>query len=132
MVTGIETAGLALSVFPLVVSGLQAYAEGARTIRELWRPEMTLKSLIRELGMEKCKFENTCTSLLEGMVTDSDLTLLMESPGGSLWSELNLQEKLECRFSPGTVKCYMDAMKDLASTLQILQENLGLDEDDTV
>lgn len=132
MVTGIETAGVALAVFPLLISGLQSYANGIRTIRELWQPQLALKSLIRELGMEKCKFENTCASLLEGMVTDADLTLLMESPGGPPWSNPDLQDKLDSRFRPATLACYMDAMKDLASSLRILQDTLALDEDDTV
>lgn len=133
MVTGIETAGLALAVFPLVVSGLQSYADGARTIKDMWRPEMALKSLIRDIGMEKCKFENTCTFLLEGMVTDLHLTRLMECPGGPLWSEHDLQEKLENRLRRATVVlCYMDAMQELTSTLQVLQDNLGIDKDDKV
>lgn len=132
MVTGIETAGIALAVFPLLISGLQSYADGVRTIKELWNPHLALKSLIRELAMEKCKFENTCTSLLEGMVADADLTLLMESPGGSPWKNPDLQEKLDSRLSPYTLACYMAAMKELESTLRILQDSLGLYGDDTV
>lgn len=132
MVTGIETAGIALAVFPLLISGLQSYADGIRTIKELWHPQLALNSLIRELGMEKCKFDNTCASLLEGMVTDAHLTLLMENPGGLPWSDPDLQEKLDSRFRPETLACYIDAMKDLASTLRILQDSLGLDGDDTV
>lgn len=132
MVTGIETAGLVLAVFPLIVTGLQSYADGARTVKDMWRPELALKSLIRDLGMEKCKFENTCTFLLEGMVTDSHLTRLMECPGGSLWSDHDLQKKLENRLRRPTVLCYMDAMQDLTSTLQILQDKLGIGKDDKV
>lgn len=132
MVTGIETAGIALAVFPLLISGLQSYADGVRTIKELWNPHLALKSLIRELAMEKCKFEITCTSLLEGMVTDADLTILMESPGGSPWKNPDLQEKLDSRLSPYTLACYMAAMKELESTLRILQDSLGLYGDDTV
>lgn len=132
MVTGIETAGLALAVFPIVVSGLQFYADGARTIKAMWRPEMALKSLIRDIGMEKCKFENTCTFLLEGMVSDSHLILLMDYPGGPLWRDNDLQEKLKSRLRPATAQYYMEAMEALTSTLQSLQVKLGLDKDDKV
>jgi hypothetical protein len=38
MVTGIETAGLVLAAFPLVVNGLGSYVAGADTLRR-WRNE---------------------------------------------------------------------------------------------
>lgn len=132
MVTGIETAGLALAVFPIVVGGLKFYADGARTIKDMWRYEGTLKSISRELGMEKCKFENTCTLLLEDVLSDSHLTHLMENPGGPLWGADDLQETLKSRLRPATVPRYLEAIEALALALKNLQDEFGLGEADKV
>lgn len=132
MVTGIETAGLALAVFPLVVGGIQFYADGARTIKEMWRPERALNALTRELEMEKCKFENTCTLLLEDMVSNSHLILLMERPGGPLWGADDLQQKLKSRLRPAAAQCYMEAIEALVFTLQTLQDKFKMNKDEKV
>jgi hypothetical protein len=128
-----EMAGLALGIFPIVVSGLQFYADGARTIKDMWRPEITLRDLSRELRMEKCKFDNTCKLLLGHlMVSDSHLALLMENLGGALWSADDLQKKLKDNLGEDTTHQYMEAMETLTLSLQRLQYELRLNNNDKV
>ncbi|KAI5849616.1 hypothetical protein DFP73DRAFT_302372 [Morchella snyderi] len=123
MVTGIEAAGFALAIFPLVIEGLKSYSNGARTIKDMWRSQVTLKSLIRELKMEKCKFENTLTSLLEGAVLDQPN---LNDPDGKVWSTEDFQNALMSRLRPDTVEVYIDAMEDLYSALQSLTRRFAL------
>jgi len=132
MASGMEIAGLALAIFPLVIEGLEFYASSARKIKELWRYKLSLNRLISDLDTEKCKFENTCTSLLEDIVSDTDLTLLMDDPGGALWEADRIQEKLKCRLRPATVQCYMGRIKELRSSLETLGAELKLYQDDMV
>jgi hypothetical protein len=127
MVTGIEVTGIALAIFPLVIEGLKSYSNGARTIKDMWRPQMALKSLIRELGMEQCKFENTLTSLLEGIVSESDQLSLMNDPGGELWYTEDLQNTLESRLrTTKAVQVYVDSMNDLVFVLKTLEDKFVL------
>ncbi|RPB16179.1 hypothetical protein P167DRAFT_570890 [Morchella conica CCBAS932] len=127
MVTGIETAGLALAIFPLVIEGLKSYSNGARTIKDMWRSQVTLKSLIRELRMEKCKFENTLTSLLEGVASDQpNLLFLMNDPECKFWCTKDFQETLKSRLRPDMVEVYIEAMEELYSALESLTNKFAL------
>lgn len=127
MVTGIETASLALAIFPLVIEGLKSYSNGARTIKDMWRSQVTLKSLIRELRMEKCKFENTLTSLLEGVASDQpNLLFLMNDPECKFWCTKDFQETLKSRLRPDMVEVYIEAMEELYSALESLTNKFAL------
>lgn len=123
MVTGIEAAGLGLAIFPLVIEGLKSYSNGARTIKDIWRSQVTLKSLIRELKMEKCKFDNTLAPLLEGVVLDQANP---NDPDGKLWRTEVFQNTLKSRLRPDTVEVYIESMEDLHSALESLTNKFEL------
>ena len=62
MVTGIEAAGLALGIFPLVIEGIKFYINFAKKAKQLKHHKHTLDKFRREIVMEKSKFDNTwCT-----------------------------------------------------------------------
>ncbi|RPB29196.1 hypothetical protein L211DRAFT_817538 [Terfezia boudieri ATCC MYA-4762] len=64
MVTGIECAGLLLGLFPLVLEGLKFYLVAADRVKHMRRHEATLIRFLREIEMEKCKFDNIWFSLV--------------------------------------------------------------------
>ena len=64
MVTGIEAAGLALGLFPLVVEGVKFYISSAKKFKELKNHKRTLDKFRRELKMEKSKFDNIWYTLV--------------------------------------------------------------------
>jgi len=64
MVTGIECAGLLLGLFPLVLEGLKFYLQAADRVKQMRRHEATLTRFLREVDMEKCKFDNIWYSLV--------------------------------------------------------------------
>lgn len=63
MVTGIEVAGLALGVFPLVIAGIKLYIDFAKEVKQMRDYEHTLDKFRRELKIEKSKFDNTWYTL---------------------------------------------------------------------
>ncbi|KAL2006428.1 hypothetical protein VTN00DRAFT_9096 [Thermoascus crustaceus] len=69
--SGFEVAGIVLRSIPLVISALEHYSDGARTLKR-WRSyDGELKSLIRSLNTEMVKFQNVCENLLQGIVPPS-------------------------------------------------------------
>ncbi|KAI5785805.1 hypothetical protein EDC01DRAFT_189016 [Geopyxis carbonaria] len=125
MVTGIESAGLALAIFPLLVQGLKFYAGGCCTIKDWHNYDRVLKCFARELKMEKCKFENTCLSLLEDMVSPGEIQNLMDNPGGDCWKQHHTMEALRRRLRPNTVPNYLEAIETLLEILQNMSKTFG-------
>jgi hypothetical protein len=126
MVTDVETAGLILATFPLIIEGLKFYLEGLETIKRWWRYIKTLKHLIRKIAMEETKFENSCTELLSGIVDGADFELLLSEPGGKSWRRTDILTSLQQRLG-GSFNVYLEAVLDMKEVLDEFREKLELD-----
>jgi hypothetical protein len=124
MVTGIEVAGLALAIFPIVLKGLRFYLEDTQEIKEARAYTGKLKRLHRKLKMENMKFENTCELLLEGMVSAEEMKRMVS---GSGWEDPGFQEVLKQRLRPQDIQTIVDVMGDLKAYLQELVDAIGID-----
>ncbi|KAL9618858.1 MAG: hypothetical protein Q9160_006448 [Pyrenula sp. 1 TL-2023] len=89
--SGIEAAGLVLGALPLVIAGLKFYIEGVTTITKYLR--------------------NICEELLQGLIEGQKMNLLLRSPGGHLWKDAQLEQKLRRRLQAAYVG-YLDTLKD--------------------
>lgn len=127
MVTGLETAGLVLGAFPIVIEGLRIYVEGIRTIKTMLQHELILTQFCRDLAMEQTKFEDICYQLLGDMVPAGSPILdeLMQDPGGEKWKnqywEIALQHRL-CR--QASRDRFLEATQQLQLILQQLQKKV--------
>jgi len=117
-----EAAGLALAVFPVLIKGMSDYRKGLRTIGDWQKYRGQLSRLVRQLEMEQVKFENTCVSLLEGVVTAEKATALMAGTG---WDDPEFQEILNQHLQPRLANAFADAVVALNSYLQLLSKDIG-------
>ncbi|KAF8244932.1 hypothetical protein K440DRAFT_663147 [Wilcoxina mikolae CBS 423.85] len=117
MVTGIEIAGITLGAFPVAVEALKIYASSAQSFTNLRRHRQVLESFGRELGVQKCIFENTCSSLLEDMVSADELKRLMDHPGGPQWKAQEFQDMLTSRLRKNTVGYFVSTVEELRATV---------------
>ncbi|KAF8243707.1 hypothetical protein K440DRAFT_663936 [Wilcoxina mikolae CBS 423.85] len=122
MVTGVEAAGLALAIFPILVQSIGFYLEGSRTIKDWWNYKGVLSRLVRQLEMEQVKFENTCGIFLEGLVTAEQATILV---GGTGWDDIDFQEVLRQRLQSNVAKAFVDAVVALHLQLRKLSIDIG-------
>lgn len=126
MVTGVETAGLVLAIFPLAIEGLKFYLKGLESIKRWWRYAAAVRQLLRALTMEKVKFEESCEDVLCDLVTSQDLERLLEAPGGAEWQHVDLQSALRTRLGR-TFDVFMTAVADMKAALECFKEKLDLD-----
>ncbi|KAF8539036.1 hypothetical protein BDD12DRAFT_839770 [Trichophaea hybrida] len=125
MVTGVEITGIALAIFPIVLNGLTALHEFAGKIKYLKDYKKVLRRLVRDVIIEKHKFENTCEILLEGIVSAPDIDTLISGMG---WDNPVFQEKLETRLRPKAAGIFVKTVDALNSGLQELKDQLALDQ----
>lgn len=120
-----EAASFILAALPLIISGLEHYAEGVETIAKWWSYKRELKSLVRVLDAEHARFIGTCEKILDGLVSPIELRGLLAAPGGPLWKDGNLDRKLKMRlqqaYSP-----YLRSVADMVDAVRILEAKLEL------
>ena len=98
MVTGIEVAGIALAVFPIVVNGLSHFAEGVETIKSWRRYRRELTGYARTLESQRIWYLDTIEELLDGIVhSEEELAALSHDPGGDAWQRPEYEAKLKRR-----------------------------------
>ena len=122
MVTGVETAGILLAVFPLCIELIKLYASGAETLGEILRHHhRVLRQFQRELDMEFCKFYNCLLDLFEDTLTEQDCVRFFQDPKEA-------EERLKARLDrPGVVGVFIDAIGALQEELNELQGQFPVD-----
>ena len=98
MVTGVETAGLVLGAFPLILSFLEYYGQGLETLQEWWKFRTEFLSFLHQVGVQSVFFrENLETLLAPIVVSDAEMNALLEHPGGPIWKGPTLDQRLHER-----------------------------------
>ena len=59
MITGVETAGLVLAIFPLLVSALEHYQEGFERLSDWWKFRTEFLGLMHAIGRQAILFDET-------------------------------------------------------------------------
>ena len=95
--SGFEVVGVLLGAIPLVISTLEHYRDGVRTISRWRKFDRELQSLIRNLETERVKLQNVCEKLLIGLVPPSRIEAMVGNPLGDLWLEKETQKKIQTR-----------------------------------
>ena len=75
---GIEVAGVALAVFPIVITGLTQFRQGVQSIRHWRRYHTELKNYARVLQSHHMFYLDTLEELLMGVVASDDDRALMK------------------------------------------------------
>ena len=124
MITGIETAGLILAIFPLIISTLEHYRSCSEKARAVCHYESEIRSLKSILRSYQVRYENSLELLLETVLQPEDISVLLLRPGGQEWKTSKFGEKLSTylgRSSPvfeDTVSDINVTLKDYATSLE--------------
>jgi hypothetical protein len=128
MLTGVELAGLALAVFPLVISGLEHYEEGFQCIKEWIRFRVEFSRFLNAVCRQKIFFRQNIEALLSPIVeSEYEMSQLLDNPGSQAWGDAELNEKLKKRL-PGVMEyeCYMATVSSLLEVLEKLKHKLKI------
>ena len=96
MITGVETAGLILAVFPIVVEGLKTWKEGADSLKTWRKTRQTLRQYVMKAENQRVIFENIIEQLLSDVVQSPQyLSEMLQDPGGELWRNAKYEEGMK-------------------------------------
>ena len=127
MAPGIETAGLVLATFPIVISFLEHYVKGVETIRK-WRfYSRELDIYARKLEVERVKYLNTTENLLLDIVkSEDDLASMLSDPESAPWQKPEYKDLLRDQLRH-SYDVYFATIHDMMQNLEGLKTKLGID-----
>jgi hypothetical protein len=121
MASGIEAAGLVLGSIPLILAGLQFYAEGISMTKRYFRYREEVNSLLVELRAENTLYTNSINMLLNGVVKQKEIA----NPGGDHWKNRDFDSKLRKRLGT-SYSPYLDSINHLVTITERYKEKLKL------
>ena len=126
MASGVEVAGLVLGSLPLILAGLQFYAEGIAVTRRFRMYRREVDDLVIEITAENAKYRNSIELLLIGVVSTKDMADFLANPGGDLWKDESFDRRLRRRLGE-SYDAYMGTIGHLHATTKELKDRLKLD-----
>lgn len=124
--SGIEVAGIALAVFPILVDGLVRFLDGVETIKHWRRYRSRLQDYADIMGTQGVYYQDTLEELLTGIVPEDDITDLMGQPTGAIWKKQEYEEKLRRRLGP-SYDVHLRTSNKMVIALREMCEKLGVD-----
>ena len=125
--SGVEVVGLLLGVFPLLISALEHYRQGAEILEDWWQIKKEYKKCKNEIKVHELAFESNMERfLLPLIVDDDDVDTLMAEPGGPAWTDPALEETLKRRL-PKSYDLFLDTVSYIKDTMDSLKDELGVE-----
>ncbi|KAL4799853.1 hypothetical protein BDV19DRAFT_354936 [Aspergillus venezuelensis] len=124
--SGVEIAGLALAVFPILVNQLDKYVRGIEKIKILRRYKHVVKDHSLSLETQGTIFLNSLERVLEGVADDDELQGVIKDPGGKQWKDPLLQKRLRVKLDRSYAS-FVENTASLHALLVDLAKKLDID-----
>lgn len=131
--SGIEIAGIVLGAIPLVIAGLEPYADGLNTIQDIFNYTDIVKNLVLDFRVIDFRFRDICEQLLCLLqLPTADIQRMMSTSPDThaIWQgpEYGLDRKLRSVLDDSRYSTYNDLLLRIFQSVDIFREQLGLDE----
>lgn len=127
MLTGVETAGLVLAAFPLVLDGLSRWLEGLDKVKRWRRIHRQLKNYKIRLQSQRVTYQNTLEWLLVGIVeAGEDIAAMLAEPRGKVWNKAKYDHLLQRRLDRA-YDSFFETLKYMFTTLGEIEKKLGIE-----
>ncbi|KAI5813229.1 hypothetical protein BZA77DRAFT_128564 [Pyronema omphalodes] len=129
MVTGIETAGLVLGHFPLLLQGVEVYLDGSKKAMNLSRWRRQLRTIIREFTVEYSLFTMTCERIFEELGDTESMGGISQLMDGrpEIWRTSDFKARLTEQMGPEIAFVFLREVELLYNLLEDVRNQLGLD-----
>ncbi|KAI0438563.1 hypothetical protein F4803DRAFT_534540 [Xylaria telfairii] len=126
--SGFEVVGVVLGTIPLLVSALERYERGIKTIQIVRRRAKVMHSLATALSTEQTILRNTCETLLGGIIDPKNMKPLLAEPFGPLWQDPDTKALIERRLDH-TLKDFKALVHSMEEAVEEIRSKLGLGPD---
>ena len=124
--SGIEVVGIVLGSIPLLISGLEHYAEGIQTMKNMWEYEAVIDHLVTIFTIDQAIFRHSCQELLMPILSDTQAAELLDGASPQ-WEDKDLDRRLQKRLG-ADYQAYTRSVRMLTRKMKLFVRKLGLDE----
>ncbi|KAI1753977.1 hypothetical protein F4782DRAFT_528907 [Xylaria castorea] len=128
---GLEVAGLLLGTLPIAVKAVQAYKEIFHSVKNVSRD---LNYIELDLRTEALRLQNTCETLLVGIVPPMKIHSMIEDPFGPGWKSYTEKLVLSISFESSRLRLYTsydvfeERIMEMLEATKELRLQLGIEE----
>ncbi|KAI5805713.1 hypothetical protein EDC01DRAFT_609846 [Geopyxis carbonaria] len=127
--SGFEIVGVTLGAIPVLISALEHYSKGVRTIENMAKYETVYENLLISFGTGLSIYRSSCETLLGPLeLPEAQLRNLLEEPEGVAWEDEELSERIRERLGI-SYKPYKSAVQHLDRKIKIFSKKLKLKDD---
>ncbi|PVH87162.1 hypothetical protein DL98DRAFT_525894 [Cadophora sp. DSE1049] len=127
--SGFEIAGVVLGALPLVITALEHYGEGIKTIKSMIGYQALVGNLILDLKIETRSFQRGCENLLGRLqIPPEEAEELLKFPKGRKWSDPGLHAKIRNLLGHQDYAIYEQLVLRLFARLDAFSKKLQLDD----
>ncbi|ORY09924.1 hypothetical protein BCR34DRAFT_486580 [Clohesyomyces aquaticus] len=123
--SGVEIAGIALAVLPLIINAIEDYNEGLDPVKAFLRWERELPQFIRKLRNQHVHFSQTMRLLLEPITTEFELAEMLSDPSGQMWKDKEMSIKLKNKLQE-SYQAYQSTISDIERIMKKIAGKLDL------
>lgn len=123
--SGFEIVGVILGALPLIISGLEHYADGVETIKTVARAAQEFRHVARRLEAENSIFRNDIELLLGDCVDVGLQKLLMDDAEGKEWESPLVEEALKSRLQ-SSYTSYLETAKSIGKSIEEFKARLHM------
>jgi hypothetical protein len=128
--SGFEIAGVVLGVLPLIITALEDYGEGIRTIKSMIGYKELVRNLVLDFQIETRSFQRGCEKLLSRLqIPPEEVEELLQFPKGKKWNDPALDAKIQELLGPEDYTQYKQLVLRLFMRLDAFSKKLGLNDD---
>lgn len=124
--SGIEVVGIVLGSIPLLISGLEHYADGIRTMKNMWEYEAVIGHLVTIFTLDQAIFRHSCQELLLPVLSDTQAAELLDGVSPK-WEDKDLDRRLKKRLGDD-YQAYTHSTRMLTRRIKLFVRKSGLDE----
>ena len=130
--SGVEAAGIALAVFPIIVNGISHFVASMEKIKYWRRYRIKLQGYAAAIETQSICYLDTLEGLFADIVeSEEDLNVLMSNPGGPAWQSPNYDARLRQRLDR-SYNIYLSTLNTMVENLSMICRKLGVNHDGKV
>ena len=127
MITGIETAGLVLAAFPLMLQLFDVYKRGLQPIRAWWTFYLVLPQILNQMKIQEILYSRVLSKLLQRVIhSHEEVKALCDNPSSQKWKSSNLDLALTHVLGLPCYQSFLGLINEMNVSMGKIKDILGV------